>query len=263
MKSSFFFFVFLLVFLLAPFISKAQAGYEDAVYLKSGAIIYGTIIENIPNDHVTIKTEDGNLLKNNWKGIYKITKVTSSGAKKLDTTFYEKGVRMHGFMNFTELNTGLSKLSRESYFSKPSFCFGTCSIGAYGINPNFNIGAGIGYDNGDNLAFLPMFLDFRLKNLGDSKTGIVLFDIGYSPEIENSSEYLGGIMIKFGLNKALPKTKKGSIIFGIGFCRQYYTYFATGFNLYLVNNILEPYYYKIAEYYQINYLRFNLGFSFN
>ena len=38
--------------------SKAQANYEDVVYLKNKSIIHGTIIEQIPNESIKIETKE-------------------------------------------------------------------------------------------------------------------------------------------------------------------------------------------------------------
>ena len=42
------------------FFVKAQS-YEDVVYLKNGSIIHGTIIEQVLNQSIKIKTKDGNI----------------------------------------------------------------------------------------------------------------------------------------------------------------------------------------------------------
>lgn len=42
---------------------------EDVVYLKDGSIIRGTIIEQVPGDHIKIKTTDGSVF------VYKIEKI--------------------------------------------------------------------------------------------------------------------------------------------------------------------------------------------
>lgn len=47
---------------------------EDVVYLKSGSIIHGTIIEQIPNVSVKVKTKDGNIFVYKIEEIEKMTR---------------------------------------------------------------------------------------------------------------------------------------------------------------------------------------------
>ena len=154
MKYLFFTLTIILTFLTIPFISKAQSGSEDAVYLKNGNIIYGTITENIQGKSVTIKTDDGNILTNNWNEIYKVTKIYPN-QKRADTVFNKSGFKQSGFMNITEINSGFSIFS----YSNNSMVYGINTINSYFINPEFSIGVGIGYesDNAYGISFLPIY----------------------------------------------------------------------------------------------------------
>lgn len=64
----------LVCFLPFTFTLKAQQGYEDVVYLKSGSIIKGVLIEQIPNQSVKIQSKDGSVFVYNVAEIEKITK---------------------------------------------------------------------------------------------------------------------------------------------------------------------------------------------
>ena len=48
--------------------------YEDVVYLKNGGILHGTIIEQVPNVSIKIKTKDGNVFVYKMEEIMKMTK---------------------------------------------------------------------------------------------------------------------------------------------------------------------------------------------
>jgi len=48
--------------------------YDDVVYLKNGGEIHGTIIEQIPNESIKIKTKDGNIFVYKMDEIEKMTK---------------------------------------------------------------------------------------------------------------------------------------------------------------------------------------------
>jgi TM2 domain-containing membrane protein YozV len=59
----------LFITLFCNSILNAQEKIQDVLYLKDGSIIRGTIIEKVENDHLKIKTIDGNEL------IYKMTEI--------------------------------------------------------------------------------------------------------------------------------------------------------------------------------------------
>jgi hypothetical protein len=69
------------VFLLATFFAFAQ-DYEDVVYLNNGSIIHGTIIEQVPNVSIKIKTKDGNIFVYRMEEIEKMTKEEFKREKK-------------------------------------------------------------------------------------------------------------------------------------------------------------------------------------
>jgi len=59
---------------LCAFTIKAQQNYEDVVFLKNGSIIRGTIVEQIPNQSLKIKTKDGSVFVYNISEVEKMTK---------------------------------------------------------------------------------------------------------------------------------------------------------------------------------------------
>ncbi len=67
----------LLVFFMFTLLSGlvlAQTNYEDVVYLKNGSIIRGVIIEQVPNQSISIKTADRNVFVFQMDEIERITK---------------------------------------------------------------------------------------------------------------------------------------------------------------------------------------------
>ena len=50
-------FLMLIVFFAISNMVLAQQNLQDVVYLKNGAIIHGTIIEQIPNKTIKVKTK--------------------------------------------------------------------------------------------------------------------------------------------------------------------------------------------------------------
>lgn len=64
----------LLLLLISILYSGFSQEYKDVVYLKDGSVIKGTIIEQIPNEQVKIKTEGGSIFVYRFSDIEKITK---------------------------------------------------------------------------------------------------------------------------------------------------------------------------------------------
>jgi len=60
--------------MLACTLSAWAADYVDVVYLKSGSVVRGMIVEQVPNESVKIKTADGSLFVFKMSEIEKITK---------------------------------------------------------------------------------------------------------------------------------------------------------------------------------------------
>lgn len=98
------------IFVFTSCVAYAQQ-YEDVVYLKSGSIIHGTIIEQKPNESIKIKTKDGNVFVYKMEEIEKMTKEEIKGEEKQkETTPLQKlsvvnysgfGIRGHGGTDIT------------------------------------------------------------------------------------------------------------------------------------------------------------------
>lgn len=65
--------LFSFLFCCVAFLVNAQQ-YVECVYLKNGSIIKGTIVEQIPNETLKIKTADGSLFVYSFADVVKITK---------------------------------------------------------------------------------------------------------------------------------------------------------------------------------------------
>lgn len=68
-RNIFFVALFMLITAISFNVSAQNGNMEDVVYLKNGSIIHGTIIEQIPNESLKVKTKDGNVF------VYKMTEV--------------------------------------------------------------------------------------------------------------------------------------------------------------------------------------------
>jgi hypothetical protein len=59
--------------ILVPTSVEAQE-LEDVVYLKDGSVLRGTIVEQVPNESILIRTRDGNQFRIIWDRIDRMTK---------------------------------------------------------------------------------------------------------------------------------------------------------------------------------------------
>lgn len=75
MKKNIFIVALFMLFSVISFSASAQNGnMEDVVYLKNGSVIHGTIIEQVPNESLKIKTKDGSVFVYKMADLDKITK---------------------------------------------------------------------------------------------------------------------------------------------------------------------------------------------
>jgi hypothetical protein len=68
-RNIFFLALFMLITAISFSVSAQNGNMEEVVYLKNGSIIHGTIIEQIPNESLKVKTKDGSVF------VYKMTEV--------------------------------------------------------------------------------------------------------------------------------------------------------------------------------------------
>jgi TM2 domain-containing membrane protein YozV len=66
--------LFMLITAISFRVSAQNGNLEDVVYLKNGSIIRGTIIEQIPNESLNVKTKDGSVFVYKMTEVSKITK---------------------------------------------------------------------------------------------------------------------------------------------------------------------------------------------
>lgn len=165
MKSTVSRFLSVLAIVLLPLLSVAQGTLEDVVYLKNGSVIHGTIVEQVPNVSIKIKTADGNLFVFRIEEVEKITKEEKPGAKAPRDReerqprggFGPDELKQRGYSATAELVTALGY---NDFGDKSSF--GMQVINGYQVNPYFNAGVGIGLNQHfSGAAFMPVFLDLR------------------------------------------------------------------------------------------------------
>lgn len=111
----------LLLFALITSVSFGQSNYQDVVYLKSGSIIRGVIIEQVPNKSIKIETADRSVFVYQMDEIERITK-EQFDVKRSD--FNSNSERRKGFIglslgvsipvgDFADKSNGLAKTGMQ------------------------------------------------------------------------------------------------------------------------------------------------------
>jgi hypothetical protein len=88
---------------------SAQTGnMEDVVYLKNGSIIHGTIIEQVPNESLKIKTKDGSVFVYNMAEVTKMAKEQVAVASSSSLNSYSEN-------QYTNINIPSYKQIKMNY----------------------------------------------------------------------------------------------------------------------------------------------------
>lgn len=186
--------------------------FEEVVYLKNGSIIHGIIIEQVPNQSIKIKTNDGNVFVYKVEEIEKITKeeslkengnntrtnvsdnsIESSSNSKTNFKPYYSFIAEGGyFIGVGEVNTDQDLVIDPFYSSYSSPLkltnedggYSLRTVHAYVVSDNFSIGAGIGFDFYKSMVLMPITLDGRIS-FGNSITKpFINLAIGHSVAVD-------------------------------------------------------------------------------
>jgi hypothetical protein len=218
----------ILLFLIAAG-AVAQVFYRDVVYLKSGSIIKGKIIEEVPKKTYTIKTADTSLFVVNIEDILKIVheEIASDGPQKKATGAHP-------------LNTGYEGLAEVGYGGAVGL-YGLnvakfSMINGYRINKNMFAGVGTGfrYYTTENAGFsvIPLFLDFRYKLLDKTISPYGGLSAGYAWDASHGFQDAGFL---FNPQLGLQLNKNPDFMFHLGFGYEIQQMrFATSWNSYII-----------------------------
>lgn len=187
----------LAILLFAGSVLHLQAQETDHVYLKSGSVIRGKIIEIEPVDHVKIQDLCGNIW---YYGIEDVEKITSepfeAGILKERETFGFKA----GFVNLTSIGflVGSAHNSQVAPFS-------LLSVNGYRAPNGLFAGIGTGIEFFSN-SYLPVFFDIRYDLFGKDVVPYALARAGYGfplsadyTEYDVSYTYSGGPLFGVGM----------------------------------------------------------------
>ncbi|MCF6364948.1 MAG: hypothetical protein L3J35_01985 [Bacteroidales bacterium] len=199
-----------LLFLTIFFISLTNiviSQNKSSLHLKNGSIIYGKIIENIPDSIVKIKTECNNILVFEKQ---KIESINSTKNEKYKTIPY----------NLT-MDAGIAGFG-GSYDASISLLI----TGTYNFNEKYYVGitSGIEYFQ---IPVLPVAGELRADIFKRNTTPFIYFRGGYGFKLirdeENSSyiaTYKGGIMFGSGIGIKKRFTSEFAMTFSIGYRHQ-------------------------------------------
>ena len=192
---------------------KAQRFYEDVVYLKNGSIIYGIIIEQVPNKSIKVQTKDGSVFVYRIDEIEKFSKVEKVQSSNEDTNNKKRKIKRFGYTNISEINYGSGI---EDYVDDYSYGFQT--INGYLFNPNFSLGLGLGIDKYKSGAtFAPLFADLRVNILASEVSPFLACGVGYSLGFDENK---GGPMLNASLGVKFFVSQATALNFSIGYRMQ-------------------------------------------
>lgn len=152
--------------------------YTEVVYLKNGSVIKGTIIEQIPNVSLKVKTGDGSLIICKMDEVDKITKEENYSRDYRKDFNNRKAARntLKGYKGFIDFG----------YMGDVSDCGMdnvtlTTSHG-YQFNNHIFLGAGLGVDiyTDASAVSVPLFVNFKANFLKTKVTPFVDVKTGYS-----------------------------------------------------------------------------------
>lgn len=184
----------LLIIVVSPLLLAQEA---DHVYLKSGSVIRGNIVEIEPADYVKIEDMCGNL----W--YYKITdveKITSEPFESRNRRDQEPFVFGTGFVNMTSMGflAGSAHNSQVAPFS-------LLMVNGYRSSDGFFAGVGMGIEF-FSTSYMPLFLDLRYDLFGTDVVPYLMAKGGHGlplssdrTEYETSYEYSGGPLLGVGI----------------------------------------------------------------
>jgi len=187
----------LFLFALLVISSSLLAQEVDHVYLKSGTVIRGNILEIELTDHVRIQDLCGNIWYYKTADVDKITSEPFDGGSKgeIDPIGFEQG-----FVNMTSIGflVGSSSNSRVAPFS-------LVMVNGWRSEHGFFAGAGLGVEFLSS-NFMPLFLDLRYDLFGSDVVPYVVAKGGYSvplssdhSEYDIDYEYTGGPLFGAGV----------------------------------------------------------------
>lgn len=169
----------------------SQTPQQEAVYLKNGSIIRGTVIEQIVGQSLKIQTADGSIFVYRMDEVEKITKESPIQTKRAVSLAPAGDIT--GYRGFVDL--GFTKGLGDSGANR----FELTTSHGYQFTPYFFTGAGLGIHyymdmwwNSYNVPFIPLFIDLRGNLMQGSIVPFIGLKGGYSLVVDDGL-YGGGL----------------------------------------------------------------------
>ena len=191
---------------------------EDVVYLKNGSVIHGTIIEQVPNVSVKIKTKDGNVFVYKIEEIEKMTReMRQLSSDEEETTEVSNKNKNSGFFFKADASIGfpVGDLAKgwELVFGN-NFHFGKI------FSKNFVASGNVGWDMWTTSGSLSNGYEIYWGGsiyYGDFKSPFIYYGrFGGGGQVNippvGDGEVGGNLIFASGLGFKLSKTKPGAIV---------------------------------------------------
>lgn len=171
--------------------------YTEVVYLKNGSVIKGTIIEQVPNVSLKIKTNDGSLIICKMEDVNKITKEETYSNNYRNNTSSRKLARqtLRGYKGFVDMGYVVDLSDNNANKLEISTSHG------YQFNNYFYVGGGVAVDyyTDADLISAPVFVDFRANFINKKVTPFADIKTGYSFGDVEGVYVTTGVGVRFSL----------------------------------------------------------------
>lgn len=171
--------------------------YTEVVYLKNGSVIKGTIIEQVPNVSLKIKTNDGSLIICKMDDVEKITKEEKYSNSYRNNTNNRKLARqtLRGYKGFVDMGYVVDLSDNNANKLEISTSHG------YQFNNYFYVGGGVAVDyyTDADLISAPIFADFRANFINKKVTPFADIKTGYSFGDVEGVYVTTGVGVRFSL----------------------------------------------------------------
>ncbi len=256
-----FFIAFL--FICWTFVAFGQSQPIEAVYLKNGNVVKGTIVEQVPNVSLKIQTKDGSLFVFKYEEIEKITKeVSIQNTSSPNESNKRPAAPQPPKTRFEYTKTGLWFGPRLGVLMPAGLSVGV--VGGWQPNKHLAIGLGASFhqyidfastlvsNDGDKNTsyqnshdaetpiFLPLYFETRVYFTSHRMSPYIFGDIGYSFLLQNNRSHFttytynpaqnyystltsGGTMAEIGGGARMASSNKLAFTLEFGFFFQSYT----------------------------------------
>ncbi len=169
--------------------------YIETVYLRNGSIIKGTIIEQVPNTSLKIKTADGSIFVYNMEEVEKITKDEIRASR-----WERKAARntLKGYKGFVDMGFIADVSDYDGNRVEVSTSHG------YQFNNYIFLGGGIAVDyyTDRDAASFPIFANFRANFVNQKVSPFGDFKFGYTAGDDLSGGYISAALgVRFATGK--------------------------------------------------------------